>query len=141
MLISNYQFTLFSTVNPVFIYEGQTSFNLVFPITELFIYPLYAEYRYNNQQKIADSELSVYYMDGITKVSGTIMLLDINMRSYSILFSNPLPPVTELVIELDLLSQLGNINNFTLNVLSHGKTSYMYIQYMYYISYLCIVYM
>ena len=126
----------------MFIYEGQTSFNLVYPTTELLIYPLYAEYRYNNQRKIADSELSVYYMDGITKVSGTIMLQDINMRSYSILFSNPLPPVTELVIELDLSSQLGSIHNFTLNVLSHGKTSYMYMymQYMYNISYLCILY-
>ena len=109
------------TENPVFQYTGNTTLNLAHPLTSFNLTGLYAEYLFGGIQRIADSELLVYYMDEENeRVSGSIQFIDLQDRSYMIEFSEPLDPVTEVVIEMDLMPTLGLKKTIALTVNSHG---------------------
>ena len=92
----------------------------MFPVTAFNVSGLLAEYRLDGVQKVAQSELEVYYDDGNGIVYGAIELLDPLERIYTIEFPQPLPPVVDLSIKLDMLSELGVSKDVGLTVNSHG---------------------
>ena len=106
--------------NPMFEYSGDSVVNLVFPATTFNVTGLIAEYRHDGMQIIAESELSVYYDDGGSRVDGVITLIDAIERTYKIVFSDPLPAVVSVTLELDLLQQLDTTKIYTLTINSHG---------------------
>ena len=107
--------------NPLFFLNDLTSLNLVYPISTFNLPGLYAEYRYNGLQVIAETELIVYYLDGSTLVNGKMELSDVDSRTYKIEFQETLIPVAEITIVLNLQSQLGTSKSLTILVNSHGR--------------------
>lgn len=109
--------------NPLFLYVGNTTINVDYPPFNGFtINGLYAEYRNNNNQIIAESELNVYYFKSGNKRIGSIHLINSQSRSYEIEFTESLDLVTpELVIEIDLTELLGVRKNITFTVILKGN--------------------
>ena len=96
--------------------------NLVFPVTTFSVTGLVAEYRFNGVQRVAETNLGLktYYNSGSNRIDGTIELLDTETRTYRIKFTESIPDVVNIVIELDLHSELGVARNVTITVNSHG---------------------
>ena len=113
------------TENPLFFLNNLTSLNLVYPISTFNLPGLYAEYRYNGLQMIAETELIVYYLDGSILVNGSIELSDVDSRTYKIEFPETLIPVAEITIVLNLQSQLGTSKSLTIVVNSHGISTFL----------------
>ncbi len=99
--------------------------NLVFPVTTFNVSGLVAEYRFNGVQKIAGTNLKTYYNSGSDRIDGTIESLDSETRTYRIKFTESIPAVVDIVIELDLYSELGVARNVNFTVNSHGMTRYL----------------
>ena len=113
-------FPLFSD-NPLLLYEGPSIFNLIYPVNSFSLSPLYAEFRYQLFQSIANTQLEVYYFDNGSPIFGSISLINVTTRTYQVNFNQALPFVAEVFVKLNLSSQLREpAKTVSITINSHG---------------------
>ena len=96
-------------------------FNLIYPVNSFSLTPLYAEFRYQSSQSIANTQLEVYYFENGSPVFGSISLVNVTTRTYQVNFNQALPAVAQVFVKLNLSSQLGEpAKTVSVTINSHG---------------------